>query len=124
VTAINVASRNAWFRSTCSGLPPCPPCVPAPDPFQAECVAGQCTVTDLLQDKQCLRDEDCEVRPVDCCACGSLTSRNEVTAINSSSTQFPRCAGVDCAPCSGVTLPPDLGARCYTTTGGFCVITP
>jgi hypothetical protein len=123
VTAINVASQTAWLGSICSLPIPCPPCVPAPNPYQAECIAGQCTATNGLQYKQCLRSEDCEVRPVDCCACGTLTSRNEVTAVNSSSTQFPGCETVDCAPCSGVTLPPGLGSSCYLT-GGFCVLTP
>jgi hypothetical protein len=122
VAAINVASQSDFY-APCRELPPCPPCVPAPAPFPAECVAGRCTATNLLQHRQCLRSEDCEVRPVDCCACGSLTSRNEVTAINSSSAQFPACSGVSCAPCSGLTLPPDLGASCYQT-GGFCVLTP
>jgi hypothetical protein len=117
--AMNAASQSAWYASICKDLPPCPPCAPLPGPLQAVCVAGQCEVQNFQQEKGCLASQFCEVKPVDCCACGQLTSRNEVVALGTGYTM--RGCSASCPPCSGVELPPGITASCYLS-GGYCVL--
>jgi hypothetical protein len=119
--AINVGSASAWQASICKDPPACPPCVPPQGPFQAECVNGQCEAINLSQDKECLKNEDCVVSPVDCCACGTLTKRSDVTALNASRTgYFPLCVA-DCTICPGLQLPAGVQASCYLS-GGYCIL--
>ena len=120
--AINVVSQSVWQTSTCEGVS-CLPCSPIPPgPYQAVCVAGRCEVKNILSDKPCLASQFCVVSPVDCCACGQLTSRSEVTALGTGfEARFPQCSA-SCPPCpGGVQLPPGVTASCYLG-GGYCVL--
>lgn len=117
--AINLASYPEWQAAICRDPVACPPCVPPPGPFQAECHNGACEAVNLAQYKECLKDDDCKVQPVDCCPCGTLT-RTDVTAINASAN-YPGCLGF-CESCpGGVSLPPDVHASC-NLGGGYCVL--
>jgi hypothetical protein len=115
--AVSRTSVSAWVDARCAGSGACPPCIARDGTFVAVCDAGRCTVQNLAQSMECLKDSDCAIRAKDCCACGTL-GRDAFAAMNASAG-WPACTAA-CAACpGGLHAPSDLQVHC-NVSGGYC----
>lgn len=73
---IRRGQQAALRQATCSETnPACPDCASTENPnLQAFCKSGQCTVVDIRKEElsSCKNDEDCTLRPAQCCPCGTV----------------------------------------------------
>lgn len=95
---------NAFRNGVCGDDVGCPACAGQPDPtLLASCVSGQCAVIDLYvhPSTECMRDDDCRVRAIDCCECGADTSPGRLIAVSRGYDELvcdPMSACPECAP--------------------------
>lgn len=118
--AIAVSSRSAYEGVVCSGSGACPPCVPPSGTIVAVCRNAQCVLEDVKAQTSCTKDEDCQVVPRDCCACGIVAA----SALTVTSSGFSACPpAVTCPECFGISLPPEYKATCNVARG-YCELAP
>lgn len=107
----------------CRGGMGCPECFMEQDAFLlAVCAAGTCEARNLRADAltECAVDDDCQLAPRDCCACGVL-GRSEVVAFNPARGSYAELVcdpRADCPPC--VPFLDGLRAQCVS---GHCDVT-
>jgi hypothetical protein len=126
VMALRKDAAASYTAAECAGNGACPPCIPGENPdFQAACIAGQCTPFDLGFYNGCTVDEECALRPSDCCdPCTGPLAEGAFVSVEKGNTGYDYfvCGGkpANCNVCP-TTYPAGTSAKCDTTTNK-CVI--
>jgi hypothetical protein len=117
---INVDSAYAYQQAKCATAGACPPCVPSNGSIDAVCSGARCEAVDFHPYTACTKNEDCQMVPKDCCACGAVRTAGWI-GVSDAPGLSERCAVVDCAPCADG--PPRHVTQDYAQCfSGFCQV--
>lgn len=117
--AIHRGEHSALRAATCDPTQPigCPDCASVREPaFQAFCREKNCVVIDVRKDgiSACKADDDCMLRPAECCPCGAVSANDLVAIAKVAGDNYRKqvCDPAVACPRCPWELPSTARARC------------